>query len=701
MNLEKTISFVLCILSMLPLIDAQGNENSISDQNFSKRVNNVIYALGEWHVSPLEVDDTLSSRVYTLFMEDFDPYLLFLTSENEAELRKFKFQLDEEIRTGNFSFIDSCTEIIYNGIQNIEDYWSDEVTTDYILAQQDSVLFTKDRSKRLANDLDGLQKRFKKWISYRALNSTYNNFPNLNLTDKDSVSFALTYSLEQEKSSLSCMFKAMGYPDKNKLKLNIQNLFLNNIAGAFDPHSNFFSVDQKNQLETMLSPSEDSFGIYLMDEDNSIKIYSMHQHSDAWRSNLLNVGDIVKQAIDQDGRALIDNCTSSYELEDLLASTSVETVTLTVIKSSGKEINVDLVKESLSSEDNNLVAYVLKGESNIGYISLPSFYTSWELGEVNGCANDVAKEIIKLREDNIEGLVLDLRNNGGGSVVEALDLAGIFIDIGPLGIVKSAQEKPRLMKDFNRGSAYTGPLVVLINGGSASASEIVAGALKYHKRALIVGSGSFGKATGQVVIPTDSTLWDSYPEVETDDYVKVTISNIYQPDLSSHQLYGIQPDIYLPNLWESFYTKEADEYYPLVPDKIQKNVYFTPTLSLPIEELSLRSKERVDNSEVFTRISAINDSLTQVMNKPIKVDMNLSSIYADNEHEDEIYNQLYNQTELDSADFSFNIPTFYKSIAAMDKTFQKNAARLKYELEKDPILNETFLILTDFINLKK
>lgn len=671
----------------------------VNEKQFHDKVQNLIYTLNEWHVSPLNLDDTLSNRVFHLFVRDFDPYLLFMTRDYEQQLEEYQYELDDQIKTGNYSFVDSCAAIAYSGMLHIEEKWLKEINLEFVLSEYDSVLFTKNRSARLALDQAGLKKRFDKWISYRVLKSTYNNFPLLNLDNEDSVAHAVNYSIDQEKANLSCLFQSMGYPDKDKIKRNLQNLFLNDIAAAYDPHSNFFSVDEKNQLETMLSPSEDSFGIYLIDEDNTIKIYSIHRHSDAWKSNLLNEGDIIKQATDQNGKELIDQCTSAYDLESILASTEVETISLTVIKSSGKEINVELIKESLSSEENNLVAYVLKGSANIGYISLPSFYTSWEDGKVDGCANDVAKEILKLKEDNIEGLILDLRNNGGGSVMEALGLAGIFIDIGPIGIVKGAKEKPKLMKDFNRGAAYTGPLVVLINGGSASASEIVAGALKYHRRAVIVGSESFGKATGQIVLPTDSTEWYAYDNPSSEDFVKVTISNIYQPDLNSHQLYGIKPDIYLPDLWESFYTKEADEDYPLVPGGIQKNVYFTPTLSLPLETLIAKSNERVSQEETFKRILTINDSLASSMNQPFKLSMKLPAIYAYNNQTEKVYERLFEETELDSADFDFSVPMFYQSISAMDKSFQKNALRLKFEMEKDPVLNETFLILMDFIKL--
>lgn len=660
----------------------------------------MLNTLERFHVAPIGINDTLSARAYDLTLEQIDPYYLIYTQSDLDHLKQFKYSLDNNFEENANRFVDTLAQLFNDRVKLIEEQWLPSISLEKVLAYNDSVKFSRSKSSKIATDLTGLEKRMQKWFILRTFERTYSNFPELNLTKKDSVKIAVSYCLEQEKSNLSCFWKSIGYPDQKIVKSSFEKIFLNSLAKAYDPHSDFFSADEKNELETMLSPSEDSFGLYLYEEDNAIKVYDLHEHSDAWKSSLINRDDIIKSAIDQNGEELIDDCTSASELESRLNSQQVVSVTLVLIKANGKEIKVELFKEILSSESNNLVGYVLNGKRKVGYIALPSFYTSWDMEDVNGCANDVAKEILKLKNDQIEGLILDLRDNGGGSVKEALDLVGIFIDIGPIGIVNNRENQPRLMKDFNRGAAYSGPLVVLINGGSASASEVVAGGLKYHQRAVIVGSRSFGKATGQVILPTDSTYWNFANPPASSDFVKVTISTIYQPDNTTHQLKGIIPDIEIPDAWANYYPHESDEHYPIHPISISKNVYFTPSSPLPIDNLKELSATRLSEDSTFRYIQGANDSIAKDLFTPYSMILNLPSVFEKNQDEDQKIEEILEKSERTSPDFSFETPKFYEMIAEMDKSFEKNAQRLKLEMEKDPTLNESFLILMDLIQLK-
>ena len=183
--------------------------------------------------------------------------------------------------------------------------------------------------------------------------------------------------------------------------------------------------------------------------------------------------------------------------------------TFKIKKPDGAERTVILLKEKMEEDDehNKVKSFLLKGSKTIGFISLPSFYQDWENENsgVNGCANDVAKEILKLKKENIEGLIIDLSYNGGGSMEEAVELSGIFIDFGPVGMQKGRDSKIYTLKDVNRGTIYDGPLMLMVNGYTASASEMVAGTLQDYHRAVIVGTPTYGKATAQVVLPMDTT----------------------------------------------------------------------------------------------------------------------------------------------------------------------------------------------------
>ena len=280
-------------------------------------------------------------------------------------------------------------------------------------------------------------------------------------------------------------------------------------------------------------------------------------------------------------------------------------------------VKVTLQREkSMLSDDNSKVrSFILKGDHRIGFISLPAFYTDWngEEGGSNGCADDVAKEIIKLKKENIEGLILDLRYNGGGSMLEAIALAGIFIDSGPVGMTRDKEGKIYTMKDVNRGSVYDGPLILLINGFTASASEMLAGTLQDYHRALIVGSPSFGKATAQVVLPLD-TLFDEkhMDRMKTaDNFIKITIERLFRVNGTSAQQTGVIPDIFLDDFSETQSEREKSLPFSLVNISIDANKYYHPYPALPVDPLKSFSKAFTDTSRSFISFNKYLDVLIQ------------------------------------------------------------------------------------------
>jgi carboxyl-terminal processing protease len=258
-------------------------------------------------------------------------------------------------------------------------------------------------------------------------------------------------------------------------------------------------------------------------------------------------------------------------------------------------------------------SFILKGTHRVGFISLPAFYTDWngEEGGSNGCADDVAKEIIKLKKENIEGLILDLRYNGGGSMLEAIALAGIFIDFGPVGMTKDKEGKIYTMKDVNRGSVYEGPLILLINGFTASASEMLAGTLQDYHRALIVGSPSFGKATAQVVLPLDTMFDEKHMErmKTADNFIKITIDRLFRVHGTSAQQTGVIPDIFLPDFSETQSEREKTLAFPLANITIDANKYYHPYPSISLNPLKSFSKSFMDTSQFFISFNKYLDVL--------------------------------------------------------------------------------------------
>lgn len=397
-----------------------------------------------------------------------------------------------------------------------------------------------------------------------------------------------------------------------RIKGYLEECLLQAIIATCDPHSDYFTPIANKQFKESLSNTVEIFGFSFDENKNEqIEINAIAPGSPAWKSNNLNVGDRVTK-VKHGNRPETDVTDYDiYEFNELMRNAPEKEIDITVLKKSGEAVEVHLIKEMQRSEENILNSFILSETEPVGYISLPSFYTDFSQRTPLGCANDMAKEIIKLREENIKGLILDLRNNGGGSVEEATNLAGIFIDAAPLFIAKVQSQKPRVIKDLNRGAIYTGPLVILINKASASASELLAQILKTQQRAIIAGTSSYGKATGQVIIPLDTSVsFTSFKKYdETNGYIKITVEKLYDLSGTTYQKTGVAPSAPIPDLWGG--VTPGEDYYSnaLSNEPIEKKVKIDALPDEKINKCVELSAKRINANKHFDRIRLLADTI--------------------------------------------------------------------------------------------
>jgi carboxyl-terminal processing protease len=361
---------------------------------------------------------------------------------------------------------------------------------------------------------------------------------------------------------------------------------------------------------------------------------------------------------------------------------------------------VVLRKEMMDAEENVVKSFILRGQRKIGYISLPGFYTTWGEAEGSRCATDVAREIVKLKKENIEGLILDLRFNGGGSLQEAVSMAGIFIDAGPVGIIKGKNGDAITIKDINRGTVYDGPLVLLVNGMSASASEFLAAALQDHQRAVVIGSVTYGKASAQNLHPLDP----HHPNTEVTDkfkpgtgYVSVTLEKIYRITGKTAQRSGVIPHIVLPDIYDSLKFREAFMPLALPYDSIFKKTYYQPGLLLPVNELNFKSQTRMAANADFERVKQVASFLANLNdNKPV------SLAYADFKKYYDHQAQLAEVLTVPQAFIpSFTVAHHQFEMQRMQRdkfTDDFNKAWEK-KLREDISLDEAFHIICDYVTI--
>jgi carboxyl-terminal processing protease len=393
------------------------------------------------------------------------------------------------------------------------------------------------------------------------------------------------------------------------------NTWCESVASCYDPHTEFFSPGKKDEFQGELGDKQLQFGFTLGEGKDATEITRLKPGSPAYKSGLIHEGDEI-MALQWDANEEVDvSDATTDEVNGFISGEHGKSLTLTLKKSDGTTRKVTLQREKAELDDDNskVRSFILKGDHRVGFISLPAFYTDWngEEGGNNGCADDVAKEIIKLKKENIEGLILDLRYNGGGSMLEAIALAGIFIDAGPVGMTRDKEGKIYTMKDVNRGSVYDGPLILLINGFTASASEMLAGTLQDYHRALIVGSPSFGKATAQIVLPLDTMFDEKHMErmKTADNFIKMTVDRLFRVNGTSAQQVGVIPDIFLPDYSETQSEREKSLPFSLSNTVIDANKYYHPYPSISIDPLKSFSKAYTDTSRLFISFNKYLDIL--------------------------------------------------------------------------------------------
>ena len=529
-------------------------------------------------------------------------------------------------------------------------------------------------------------------ISYAMLDSVDYKIPN------DSIlKFEKEVKADLVKSYKEWITQLEG--DSSEIRLLMFEELLNSIATEFDPHSNYFSISEKQEFEQQLSKEVFLFGFSIGEEGDKTIITKISPGGAAWNSNELHEGDVILSIKVPRGKSINAEKKNFRIVRRFVKSVQSDEIFLTILTSDGARKKVKLKKQKVEIDENSVKSFVLKGDKKIGYITLPAFYTNYVEGSQLGCANDVARELIKLKRDSIDGLIVDLRYNGGGSMKEAVGLAGIFIDAGPVLIQKYRDEKPTTIKDFNRGLSYDGPMAIMVNKYSASASEIVSAALQDYNRAIIVGSPTYGKATAQNIIPLDTNFMIGRTNKMNDlGFVKLTIAKMYRIKGNTHQLTGVVPDVILPNLTDGIEAGESQNKTALKSDSIFKKIYHKP---LPLNNTSMlatMSNQRVAKDYNFQEIKKMNLKLQSlVLEIENRMPLGLNEYKSLFEKKwnvikkiSELSKDTTNVYQIINNNYDNEVISLYEQVAADNK-------ELKTKLQHDIYIEETYKIINDLI----
>ena len=560
------------------------------------------------HLAPRPVDDSFSVGMFRSLLKLADRRKLLLTDAEYKTLLTYSAGLDDELNGKSWKFLEVFDPLYKRSLARADSIIINLLQKPFDFSINESITTTKEETFNFATDLTALSGRWSRYLKYRALDQLF-DIASADSTGKKTLSTIIINSetkirdrvrVAESKALKRILIHPAGFSEY------VFQLYLDAIATGFDPHTNYFSQKGKEEFKAALSTEALSFGLGLDEnEKGQIVIDQLTPGGPAWKSGDLNEGDELlslqwegKEAVEIAGLTLED----AYEVLD---QTINDRLVLKYRKSDGTIKIVFLRKEKIENEENIVKGFVLKGEKRIGYILLPAFYTQWENETGSSCANDVAKEIVKLKRENIDALILDTRYNGGGSLGEAMEMAGIFIDEGPLMGQKQKTGKVIFLKDPNRGTIYSGPMALMVNGQSASASEILAATLQDYNRAVIIGSNTFGKATMQQMMVLDTITNKPGLITNAKDIVKITTGKLYRLNGETAQLNGVIPDIVLPDAFDGLDYREKFFPFALASDMVPGNGYYKPLAALPVVELAKRSAERVNADKEFREIKTI------------------------------------------------------------------------------------------------
>jgi carboxyl-terminal processing protease len=539
----------------------------------------VMQIVNEYHYSPLTINDTFSVNVYKSYLKHLDYSKLFLTKEDVGKLEVYKNQIDDEILSRNLEFYKIANELYSKSIDRAEGYYTEILSKPFTFENEESFQTDADKRDFAANEI-ALKEEWRKTLKYQVLTRIADMMEAQEKIKSDTIRKKTTVEMDTIARAKVRKMHADWFKRLRKTSdMDKFALYINSITGQYDPHTVYMPAEEKESFDISITGQLQGIGASLRERESQIEVIEIIPGSASYIQGELKAKDIILK-VAQDKQEPVD--VIDMPLEDavqLIRGKKGTKVTLTVKKPDGTIKNITITRDIVIIEETYAKSSIINAPTGkVGYIVLPKFYANFEQTPTGrACATDIAKEIVKLKNEHVTGIILDLRNNLGGSLQEVQRMGGLFISKGPIVQVKYKGAAPMLLADNDPTIQYDGPLVVMINGGSASASEIMAAAMQDYHRAIIVGSNSFGKGTVQTQLNLDEIAGSLVQKMGKLGGMLVTIQKFYRVNGGATQLKGVTPDIAMPDPYSEIETGERELDFCMPWDKIAPASYTTWT----------------------------------------------------------------------------------------------------------------------------
>jgi carboxyl-terminal processing protease len=647
------------------------------------------------HYSPRNIDDAFSKEVFNAYFKALDPEKnTFLQSDLDS-LSNYSATIDDEIHGATIAFQPAVSRIYALRIIETKAIFNQIMDQPFNFNLDDSVLLNSDKMA-YPKDVTERAKRWEMLLKYRTI-ERYASLIEEREKNKDKEKFVYKNDSTLEAESRAYIKKSYKKRiesfEKTFTKEKQFELFLNSITGLMDPHTDYLAPVEKRSFTEQMSGVIYGIGAQLTQDDFGIRIASIQPGGPAWKSGQIVVNDVIVK-IAQGAEEPVD--VSGYETTDavkLIRGNLGTEVRLTFRKPDGTFKVVSLIREKIVLDEGYARSVVIQnGADKYGYILLPDFYADFEREDGHRCSEDVAAEIKKLKAENVKGIIIDVRFNGGGSLYEVVQMAGLFIDKGPVVQIRNKEGRSQTLYDETPGILYDGPLVVMANEFSASASEIFAGAIQDYKRGIVVGSSStYGKGTVQRNVAFGKPL-DSLGIQTEYGAVKLTFQKFYRITGSSTQKKGVVPDVILPDEYEYLKYREKDNESALSWDEMERARYMVWPNNAPLSQVVQSTNLHIQND---TALNKFKENLRWVSNQiETPVYLKLDKFQAFKKRVQEVSKQneqaLKLKTPMNLAPIKVDYNKFYNN---PDKSKQDRYQAWIKDLAKDFQVNESSKIL--------
>lgn len=648
-------------------------------------------ALQSSHFQPVDINDDLSDDVFVSFLDQVDVGKRFLTQADVAALGKFRTQLDDQFLAGDPAFFDMAYATMQKRFGEAKSYYQELLAAPFDFEIEESINTDLEKDD-WAEDETELKDRWRKQLKLRILSRVYDDMEAA--TEEEPFDFATSEAKARERElevheewfeNLEDMERAEWF-----------GVYMNAFTTQFDPHTEYYPPRQQENFEISMTGQLEGIGAQLRVRGDYVTVEKIVTGSASWRQGDLEEGDKITR-VAQEGEEPVDVVGMGInKVVSMIRGPKGTVVILTVKKKDGTTMDISIERDIVELEATFARSAVLGDEHKIGYIRLPKFYVNFYDSENRNCAEDVRLEIEKLKEQDVEGIIFDLRNNGGGSLQAAIDIVGLFIDKGPVVQVKDRRRGAQTYSDRNGGTSYDGPLVVMVNEGSASASEIVAAAIQDYHRGVVVGSShTHGKGTVQNVIEIDNVVGSQFNSVKPLGALKITTQKFYRINGHTTQLQGVEPDVILPFSWQDIDWGEKEYPTALSVDEISGAFYniwpgYEPE---KLRDAVLNSVARVDTSAKFARITAYATWLA-AQQEDTEVNLQFDAYVSDTKAREESAKQWDKLTRLNDSMSVSALPSQIELFES-DSSKAEDYSRWFKGLSRDLYLREAVHVMED------